>query len=94
MQAVAGDAARWGETEHLLAGVIEAIQIGNLYGYVGASNYRFTAKPVPPKPIARPGAKSKRKRTDSRTQAQVDSVLAAWRDGGLPMVEQDAREVT
>jgi len=72
--------------------VIEAIQIGNYYTYVAASDRRFTDKATPPKPIARPGDVKSRKRRGGQTQEQIDSVLKAWREGGLPMVEQ-RREV-
>lgn len=94
VQAVAGDTARWGDTEHLLAGVIDSIRVGNFYTAMAASNRRFKDPPSPPCPIPRPGDESARKRNaHGYSQDQVNDLLAKWRSGDLEMVDT-AVEVT
>ena len=85
VQAVGGERARWGDVEHLLAGVIDVVQIGNFYTQVLASNRQFKDAPKPPKPFMRPGDKPARtgKRVGDRsyTQAQMRAILDRWRKG-------------
>lgn len=51
VQAIAGDRARWGDQEHLLATIVDALQQGNWM--FAAANSKHS--PDPPSPIRRPG---------------------------------------
>lgn len=86
VQAVGGDTVRWGDSEHLLAGILDVVQIGNFYTQVLASDRRLKGDPKPPKPLERPGDRKKRAKA-SRTVAQIAGTLEAWREGRLEMTE-------
>lgn len=82
VQAVGAETARWSDTEHLLAGIIDAVQVGNFYTQVIASNRQFREAPKAPKPFPRPGDKPERgNRVGDRkyTQAQMRKILDRWR---------------
>lgn len=85
VQAVGGSLVRWGEIEHLLATVIDVVQVGNFYTAVVASNRQIKDPPKPPKPFLRPGDKPARsgKRLGDRsyTKAQMRMILDRWRAG-------------
>lgn len=84
VQAVAGPAARWGDTEHLLAGVIDVVNVGNYYTEIMASNRRLTGTPKPPKPIRRPddaaSVEATRSKKRAYTQEQMREVLDNWNE--------------
>ena len=83
MQAVAGDAARWGDTEHLLAGLIEVGQVGNYLTEVLASNRQIRGEPKAPKPIRRPGDRPVIAERTARTytREQMREILDRRRQG-------------
>lgn len=90
MQAVAGDAARWGSTEHLLAALIDATQVGNYL----TTRAHFKGKPAPPKPIQRPGSRDADRIGGGRsyTREQMRSILDNWGEGVVEIFEP--KEVT
>jgi hypothetical protein len=77
VQAVAGETARWGNTEHLLAGLIDVVQVGNYLTEVLASNRQIRGEPKPPKPIRRPGDNPDIARRPARsyTRAEMREIL-------------------
>lgn len=85
IQAVVGETARWSDTEHLLAGVFDLLQVAN---YLTGSAH-FKNKPSPPTPIARPGDKPalRMKPRTSYTLAELDRVRETWADAQV--TEQD-----
>lgn len=93
MQTVAGDRARWGDTEHLLASLIDNVRVGNFYTAIAASNRRLTDAPKPPDPIPRPGDGSLKRKAHGHSQEQLDDLLSKWRSGELEMVDTTAVEV-
>lgn len=93
MQSVGGEKARWGDTEHLLASVIDTVRQGNFYSAIAASNRRLKDAPRPPDPIPRPGDESRKRETHGYSQEQLTDVLARWRSGDLEMVDTTAVEV-
>lgn len=54
-RSVLGDMARWGEQEHLLAAIFDALTVGNWQ----RARAHFKGKPKAPEPLRRPGAASK-----------------------------------
>lgn len=93
VRAWAGDQAAWGDTEHLLAGVIDAVQIGNFYTEVMASGRRMKSTPKPPTALLRPGDDTGRKAGGEPVE-QLQARLAMWRAGELEMIETTAKEVS
>ena len=83
VQAVVGDTARWGDTEHLLAGLIDVVQVGNYYTQVLASNRQFKEAPKPPPVFPRPGDKPDRGKRPGRTytREQMREILDRRRQG-------------
>lgn len=75
VQAVVGTEARWGDTEHLLATLIDSVQVTNYL----TGQAHFKSKPTPPKPITRPGDVRLKPRS-SYTLAQLDRVRQSWAD--------------
>jgi hypothetical protein len=73
---VLGDRARWGELEHLMADVFDAVQVGNWQ----RARAHFKGKSKRPKPIRRPGDTSKTKRygTGARPLPEVRKILDSW----------------
>lgn len=88
VRAVAGEAARWGDLEHLVASVIDALQ---------GTNYLLTAqaagkrKVKVPRPIPRPGQAERR---HAMTPAQLDVFFAERRRRQASAAERPAGEVT
>lgn len=84
VQAVNGERARWGDTEHLLAGIIDVLQAGNYL----TTRAHFKGNQQPPKPMRRPGDRpavdGKRVGNRSRTNAEMAEILARWRAGTNP----------
>lgn len=91
MQAVGGDTVRWGHVEHLLAGLIDAQQVGN---YLTAKAH-FKGGPKTPKPLPRPGDKPsgqlKVKPRRTYTVEEYEKVRDAWAQSSD--VVETAREV-
>ena len=83
MQAVNGPRAAWGDVEHLLAGIIDSVQVGNYL----TTRAHFKGDPAPPKPLRRPGDAPDRAvalGNRSRTRAEMAEILARWRAGKPP----------
>jgi hypothetical protein len=84
--ATADERTRWGDVEHLLAGVLDAVQLGNYL----TTRAHFQGTPAVPKPILRPGERpapevdQQRRGTGNFTREQMAAILAAWRDGRDP----------
>jgi hypothetical protein len=94
-QAVFGDRARWGPTEHLLASLIDVSQVGNYLAEITASNRQLKGNaPTAPKPIPRPGEVVPVRSVGGRSPADVAKLLGDWRSGRLTMIETEAKEVT
>lgn len=91
VQAVGGPLVRWGELEHLLAGIIDIVQVGNFYTQVLASNRHLKAEPKPPKPLPRPGVttpgETPKRARRPYTQAEMKAVLDNWNE--QPEVSDD-----
>jgi hypothetical protein len=77
---VAGDQAEWGYVEHLLATVVDVLQIGN-WMFASANSKNRVERP---KPLTRPGiateADSSRFGTPT-TKAEMRALLSQWRAG-------------
>lgn len=88
VQAVVGVRAQWGETEHLLASVVDALQAGNYL----TMRAHFQGKPTPPKPLHRPGWEPEGNRIGRRkyTIEQMRHKQDHWGEG---MVAIETREV-
>ena len=75
MRRVVGDAARWGDQEHLLADLIDVLQVAN-WQRAGKRNARR------PKPVSRPGQKSDGERFGATkrkfTVEQMADIQANW----------------
>jgi hypothetical protein len=94
VQAVGGERARWSDTEHLLAGIIDAVQIGNFYTQVIASNRQFKDAPKPPQSFPRPGDKpvengTRIGRGKGLPRAEMRILLDRWRAGKPEEVSDD-----
>jgi len=77
MRAREGERAEWGAVEHLLATVIDLLQVSNYQFSV--ANSKKSAKPSKPDPFPRPGARSrspKRHRTEL-SQTEIERRLVA-----------------
>jgi hypothetical protein len=84
--AAIGERALWGDIEHLLANLFDAVQVGNFYAEVMASGQQLkNNKPKASKPVRRPGDKAKRDggRIGNRsyTPEQMRVILDKWRKG-------------
>lgn len=80
VQAVAGADARWGDVEHLLAGIFDVLNVHN-WQYAAAHAPKGK-KPKRPKPLPRPGTKSAPSRRTRLTPAQIRARLEAQRRRG------------
>ena len=91
VQAVGGDAARWSDSEHLLAGVIDVLQVGNYL----TTRAHFKGNPPKPKPIRRPGESTTsgppKRAKRPYTQAEMKAVLDNWNE---PPVTTETLEVS
>lgn len=88
VQAVGGPATQWSATEHLLAGVIDVVQVGNYL----TTRAHFKGNPDPPKPVRRPGdrpERSNRLGNRSYTKDQMRKILDRWRKGKDPLEVSD-----
>lgn len=78
MRAVAGDGARWGDAEHLLADVVDLLQ--------GANWQRAGRRTGKPKPVKRPGVDDLNvERYGGSTSYSIDEmreIQARWAEGG------------
>lgn len=90
MQAVAGDAARWGSQEHLLAALIDSVNVSN---YLFA-RVHFKGNPNRPKPIRRPGEEIVGRLGGKRTytREEMRDMLDHWGEGAIDTLE--IKEVT
>lgn len=80
VQAAAGPTARWGDVEHLLAGIFDALNVHNWqYATVHAPKGK---KPKRPKPLPRPGTQRAPSRRTQLTPAQIRARLDAQRRRG------------
>lgn len=77
VQAVSGAAARWGDVEHLLAGIFDAVQLHN-WQYAAAHAPKGK-RPPRPRPLARPGTDSAPSRRTGLTPRQIRARLEAQR---------------
>lgn len=80
IQAVSGERGRWGDTEHLLAGIIDLLRSGNYL----TQRAHFKGDPPPPRPFRRPGdppEPGQRLGDRSFTRAQMRKILDEWRAG-------------
>jgi hypothetical protein len=93
MQAAFGEAVAWGNVEHLLAGVVDALQVGNFIAEVVATDRRFKHSPRPPVPLRRPGDPAPQRPATYRPE-QIQGLLDGWRGGDVDMTETESREVT
>ncbi len=75
-RSVNGERARWGETDHLLAVVIDLLQ-AQLWQY--ASAHARGSRPAPPKPYPRPGVVDPNERRFGTARMTLDEARA-WRD--------------
>lgn len=84
--------AAWGDSEHLLAGVIDAVRVGNYLAEVQASGLQLKGnKPKPPAALPRPTDIAKA--GHGRSVAEIAPMLEAWREGRLTMIDTTATEV-
>lgn len=90
VQAVVGDEVRWGATEHLLASLIDAIQVGNYM----TGRAHFKGNPSPPKQIRRPGDRPTDRLGGRRvyTRDEMRDLLDHWGEGAVGTFE--TKEVT
>lgn len=91
MQAAAGDAARWGSTEYLLATVVDVVQVGNFLTH----RAHFKGNISPPKPLSRPGDSLPEGRYGGRrtyTRGEMRKMLDNWGAGVVEILE--SKEVT
>lgn len=77
VRANAGEAARWGETEHLLAVQIDLLQ-GQLWQFASA-NSKKSRKPKRPRPYPRPGVEDPSRRRFG-TKRMTLKEARAWMD--------------
>lgn len=64
VRAISGEIARWGESEHLLASILDALQLGNW------QRFKRWFKSAPEyEPISRPGVEAKPKRMTVKPSA-------------------------
>lgn len=80
VRAVEGERARWGETEHLLAAVIDALHV-QAWQFATANSKR---KPKRPKPYPRPGVIDPNRRRFGSRRMSLDEARAwmAKKKGG------------
>lgn len=83
VQAVGGDRLKWGDTEHLLAGVIDQQQVTNYL----LTRANFKSNRAAPKPIRRPGDTLERDRSNGSTlgnrkytETEMRRILDSWSD--------------
>ena len=57
VRALHGDAAEWGLAEHLLAGAVDEIAVGN-WLFVSANSDEHADPPERPRPVPRPGVEA------------------------------------
>jgi hypothetical protein len=65
----AGDTARWGDTEHLLAIVADRLEVANFL--FQSANSKGNKKPDKPKPLPRPGDKPVESRRTQLTDREI-----------------------
>jgi hypothetical protein len=70
VQAVAGERARWGDTEHLLALIADALHVGNYQ----RARAHFKGNPKAPDPLPRPGKPTPGKRRFGNARMTVDQL--------------------
>lgn len=75
-RALHGDRVRWGDQEHLLAGILDTVRGGNWQ--------RGGGKGQRPRPVPRPGADDGvRQMGKARPLGEVRALLDQWKSGDL-----------
>lgn len=88
VQAAGGGRLAWGDSEHLLASLIDTMRVGNYLAEVQAAGLQFKGhKPKPPTAMARPSDETAPRRHRGRPVEELAPLLTAWREGRLEMVE-------
>ena len=80
VRALHGDVADWGLTEHLLAGVVDELAVGN-WLFVTANSDEHADPPARPRPVPRPGAEEEEEIV-ATTPAQLAAFFGAPARGG------------
>ncbi|WP_309235824.1 hypothetical protein [Amycolatopsis sp. SID8362] len=70
VRALHGEAAEWGLTEHLLAGAVDELAVGN-WLFVAANSAEGADQPDRPRPVPRPGLEQ-----EPDTAATTDEIAA------------------
>jgi hypothetical protein len=79
VRALHGDAAEWGLTEHLLAGAVDELAVGN-WLFVTANSGERADPPPRPRPVPRPGVEPEPE--TAATPAEIAAFFGAPARGG------------
>jgi hypothetical protein len=82
VRALHGEVAEWGLTEHLLAGAVDELAVGN-WLFVAANSDENADVPERPRPVPRPGVDT----TETVTMADTDQIAAFF---GAPAAGGDS----
>lgn len=80
-RALHGDVVDWGLTEHLLAGVVDELAVGN-WLFVTANSPEHADPPERPRPVPRPGVEDEEEEIVVTTPEQLAAFFGAPVQGG------------